>query len=180
MFDFFFFFLVILGIEFRTSFWCTAVSCISFLLFLFYMLPHQHISVLVALWQVEVRKPLSPKHLWLLPVPLPHPSHWTEEQSHHECDRENPEGHRPCLHLIPSSAVSCPSSCAREEWGGIRWGWGVSLGNILPRLTKAEEWTGPSQKVEMALCFWFLSCISCEFMVQLFAILCVVSLWPIV
>lgn len=65
---------------------------------------------------------------------------------------------------------SCPSCCPGEEWRRIPWGWGVSLGNILPRLRQAEEWSGLLRKVEMALSLWFLSsCISCEFMVQLFA-----------
>lgn len=49
---------------------------------------------------------------------------------------------------FPDLQCSCPSSCPGEEWGRIRWGWGVSLGNILAR---------PMETEEMASCFWFLS-----------------------
>lgn len=123
----------------------------------------------------------SPKCPWHLPVAIARLSHRTGEQSHHE-------GHGPHLHLIPRPECSRPSSCPGEEWGRISWDWGVFLGNILLRPLKAEEWTCPSQKVEMAQCLWILSsCISCEFRVQMFAAFvccllvtyCLTSLWYI-
>lgn len=81
----------------------------------------EHIDVLVAPWQLEVRESVMALSVHdFSPWPLPHLSRWTEEQGHHVHGKQNPEGPspRPCTSTL---GLTVPLSL--QSWGRMMKIW---------------------------------------------------------